>query len=53
MADVLSITAFVAFFAVMVAFVFLYDRSAGYGGYDGPSWTQEGNGRDERGARPA
>jgi hypothetical protein len=51
-ADVLSVAAVNAFFAVMIAFVFLYDRSVGSGVYQAPGAAEEANGRDEHGAQP-
>jgi hypothetical protein len=48
-ADALYIAGIIAFFAVMLGFVFLYDRSAGYAGYD---VAEESSVREERGARP-
>ena len=44
-ADVLSVAAVIAFFAVMIAFVFLYDRSVGGGFYEA---AEEANGRNEQ-----
>jgi hypothetical protein len=52
MSDLLYITACIAFFAIMIAFVFLYDRSVGSRIYKAPDASGEANGRDEHVARP-
>jgi len=52
MSDLLYITACVAFFTVMIAFVLLYDRSVRSGIYETPGALREANGRDEHVARP-
>jgi hypothetical protein len=52
MSDLLYITACIAFFAVMVTFVLLYDRSVGSRIYEAPDAQGEANGRDERVVRP-
>ena len=51
-ADVLFIAAVIAFFAVMLALVLLYDRSVSNGIYEAPGAAEEANGRDERVAHP-
>jgi hypothetical protein len=51
-ADVLYIAGAIAFFALMITFVFRYDRSAGGGTYEVPGAPEEANGRDEHVAHP-